>query len=438
MNALQFDIDWLEKIIIYQLELGDERLIEFIESSGKQMPELHSMNDYYSSLINDLSLTNIERALLILCVAVYFKPEIFKPLIDVVKEKRKFSESVGGVLAGNNSAFIPTGETAIFLFTNGTLDQRLKILPLISPSHKLFTSGLLQFIPGEESFLPFTFSKLQISQDTYDLITTGRPNQPSFSMSFPATKVETLLDWDDLVLSDVTLNSLKDLEYWLKFESELFKNNSISKKIKKGYKVIFYGPSGTGKSLVAGLIGKKYDYDVYRVDVSQLSSKYIGETEKNIANLFNQAKNKKWILFFDEGESLFSKRSNSGSNNEKYSNQQVGFLLQMIEDFPGVLILATNLKGNMDDAFLRRFQKMIYFEAPDTEYRKVLWEKAFENTMPISEDIDFSAIAKSFDLVGGQIVNVVKQVLLRTKGQKQVEISKNILLHYIHEEKNKK
>ncbi len=438
MNTLKADIEWLEKIILYQLEIADEKLIEFVEKEGKLMPNIDSSLDNYSNLVAKLDLVNIERAILILCVAVYFKPEVFKPIIDVIKEKRKFFESVGGVLAGNNNAFIPTGETAIFLFTNGNLEQRLKILPVISPSHKLFTSGVLQFIFGEENFLPFTFSKLQISQDTYDLITTGKPNQPSFSTAFPASKVDVQLDWKDVVLSDVTLNALKDLEYWLKFETELFNNNSISYKIKKGYKVIFYGPSGTGKTLVAGLIGKKYGYDVYRIDASQLSSKYIGETEKNIANLFNQAKNKSWILFFDEGETLFSKRSNSGSNNEKYSNQQVGYLLQMIEDFPGVLILATNLKGNMDEAFIRRFQKMIYFEAPDVEYRKVLWEKAFENTMPISSDIDFNSIAKSFDLVGGQIVNVVKQALLRTKGNNLGEISKSILMDCINEEKNKK
>ena len=165
------------------------------------------------------------------------------------------------------------------------------------------------------------------------------------------------------------------------------------------------------------MIGKKYGKDVYRIDLSQISSKYIGETEKNLERLFKQARNKNWILFFDEGETLFGKRGNSGQSNERYANQQVGFLLQKIEDHPGVVILATNLKGNIDEAFLRRFQKMSYFEAPDADYRYELWQKAFDGTLPLADDVDLKQISKAHKLVGGQIVNIVKQSVLRVLGR---------------------
>jgi SpoVK/Ycf46/Vps4 family AAA+-type ATPase len=168
-----------------------------------------------------------------------------------------------------------------------------------------------------------------------------------------------------------------------------------------------------------------------------LSSKYIGETEKNIDNLFKQARNKNWILFFDEGESLFGKRSQSGQSNERYGNQQVGFLLQRMEDHPGVLILATNLKSSIDEAFLRRFQKMIYFEAPDNEYRFELWEKALEGTLPLASEIDLRQIAKEHKLVGGQIVNIVKQVILRELGAGSDQVELVTLIACIQEELKK-
>jgi SpoVK/Ycf46/Vps4 family AAA+-type ATPase len=185
------------------------------------------------------------------------------------------------------------------------------------------------------------------------------------------------------------------------------------------------------------LLGKKHGLDVYRIDLSQLSSKYIGETEKNIANLFKQARNKSWILFFDEGESLFGKRTSSGGNNEKYANQQVGFLLQMIEDHPGVVILATNLKSSIDEAFLRRFQKMIYFESPDDTQRLELWQKALNLDLLIDSDIDLKKIAKDYLVVGGQIVNIVKQASLRALGNNNGVISQKILLQCITEELKK-
>ena len=147
--------------------------------------------------------------------------------------------------------------------------------------------------------------------------------------------------------------------------------------------------------------------DVYRVDLSQVVSKFIGETEKNMANIFDQAENKNWILFFDEADALFGKRTATSDSKDRHANQEVAYLLQRVEDFAGVVILATNLKANMDIAFTRRFQSIIYFPAPNVEQRFQLWENSFRNVKK-DKDVDFSIVANDHKITGGSIINVLR------------------------------
>jgi SpoVK/Ycf46/Vps4 family AAA+-type ATPase len=186
----------------------------------------------------------------------------------------------------------------------------------------------------------------------------------------------------------------------------LMKEWGMERKIKPGYRGLFYGPPGTGKSLTACLLGKTFQLDVYRIDLSMVVSKYIGETEKNLAGVFDQAANKNWILFFDEADALFGKRTNTSSSNDRYANQEVAYLLQRIEDFPGLVILATNLKANIDEAFGRRFQSMIYFPVPGPEQRLRLWQQAFPSHVEFEEKLVLEEIAKKYEMAGGAIINV--------------------------------
>jgi SpoVK/Ycf46/Vps4 family AAA+-type ATPase len=435
-HSLNNDLKWLENIILYQLGQAGDELKNRIENQGEIQPPALISGEYYSDFVANLNLNGLERGVFLIAAAVFLKPDIFQPIIKAIKDKHPDNARFGGVLIRNQTGFIPTGETAIYILTNGDLNERLSVMDVITPEHRLFNNEYLEFVSDNENF-PITYQKIQLTRDTFDLLTAGVANKPDYSANFPANLVKVNLDWDDLVLSGDVLNQIKDLQYWLEFEEQLLSSESMRKKIKPGYKAVFYGPSGTGKTLVAGLLGKKHGLDVYRIDLSQLSSKYIGETEKNIANLFKQARNKSWILFFDEGESLFGKRTSSGGNNEKYANQQVGFLLQMIEDHPGVVILATNLKSSIDEAFLRRFQKMIYFESPDDTQRLELWQKALNLDLQIDSDIDLKKIAKDYLVVGGQIVNIVKQASLRALGNNNGVISQKILLQCITEELKK-
>jgi SpoVK/Ycf46/Vps4 family AAA+-type ATPase len=208
----------------------------------------------------------------------------------------------------------------------------------------------------------------------------------------------------------------------------------LENKIKPGYRTLFYGPPGTGKTLTATLLGKSTNREVYRVDLSMIVSKYIGETEKNLSKIFDVAQHKDWILFFDEADALFGKRTTASSSNDRHANQQTGYLLQRIEDFPGVIILASNLKENMDEAFSRRFQSMIHFTMPSPEERMLLWEKAFSGTCTLETDIDIEKIAEQYELSGGAIINVLRYCALTAIQKKGTVVSKNDLLEGIRRE----
>jgi SpoVK/Ycf46/Vps4 family AAA+-type ATPase len=187
----------------------------------------------------------------------------------------------------------------------------------------------------------------------------------------------------------------------------------MKKKIKPGYRCLFHGPSGTGKTLTATLLGKYTGKDVFRVDLSTVISKYIGETEKNLSNLFDKAASKDWILFFDEADALFGKRTNIRDAHDKYANQEVSYLLQRIENHPGLIILASNFKSNIDDSFIRRFHSVIYFPFPSVEERLLLWKKSLPSQLKLASSVDLGKVAAMYELSGANIINIVHYISLR-------------------------
>ena len=254
---------------------------------------------------------------------------------------------------------------------------------------------------------------LTVSRETIALLTAGQQLRPSLGEGFPASLVRTPMDWDDLVIDFPVLEEIMEMKAWIDNADRLMADPHLRKHIKPGYRALFYGPPGTGKTLTACLLGKSTGMDVYKVDLSMIVSKFIGETEKNLGRVFDMARNHRWILFFDEADALFGKRStNASSANDRSANQEVAYLLQRIEDFPGVIILATNLKDNMDEAFLRRFQTMIYLPAPNTSKRAQLWKQVFGESVPLSPQIDFDVLAEKYAISGGAIVNVLRYCVL--------------------------
>lgn len=218
---------------------------------------------------------------------------------------------------------------------------------------------------------------------------------------------------------------------WIKHQNKILIDWNLSKSVKGGYRALFYGSSGTGKTFSAGLIGKTTGKDVYKIDLSQVVSKWVGETEKNLAKIFDIAENKDWILFFDEADALFGKRTETKSAQDRYANQEVAYLLQRIENYSGTVILASNKKGNMDEAFERRFQSIINFPVPDRQQRLILWKQYFNGQLQVSEDINFKEIADKIEISGGNIINVLKYAVIKAAERDKKLIIKQDLVEGI-------
>jgi SpoVK/Ycf46/Vps4 family AAA+-type ATPase len=265
-------------------------------------------------------------------------------------------------------------------------------------------------------------------------ITTGARHKPDYSATFPAKRITTRLGWGDLVLAPEVRSEIDNIGLWLAKSGTLLQEWGLDKAVKPGYRCLFYGPPGTGKTLTATLMGVVGNADVYRIDLSMLVSKYIGETEKNLANVFDQAQDKNWILFFDEADALFGKRTQGSSSNDRHANQEISYLLQRIEDFPGIVILASNLRGNIDEAFARRFQSAIYFSMPDAEQRLLLWQRVFQDPARIGPDVKFDALADTYELSGGAIANVARYAAVQAARTGRATVSQHDLLMGITKE----
>jgi SpoVK/Ycf46/Vps4 family AAA+-type ATPase len=174
----------------------------------------------------------------------------------------------------------------------------------------------------------------------------------------------------------------------------------------KGINVLFAGQSGTGKTMAAEIIAADLGLELYKIDLSSMVSKYIGETEKNLDRVFSAAREANAILFFDEADALFGKRSEVKDAHDRYANIEVGYLLQKMEEYDGVVILATNLRKNMDEAFVRRLHVAIDFPFPEEEDRLRIWRKAYPAEAPLDADVDLAFLARQFKLAGGNIRNI--------------------------------
>ena len=175
----------------------------------------------------------------------------------------------------------------------------------------------------------------------------------------------------------------------------------------KGVIALFAGPPGTGKTMAAEVIAADLALDLYRIDLSAVVDKYIGETEKNLEKIFRQAQSSDAILFFDEADALFGKRSEVKDAHDRYANIETAYLLQRTEEYDGLVILASNLKKNMDEAFMRRLHFAVDFPEPDEAERLSIWQRAFPAEAPRDEDLDLKSLARNLKVTGGNIRNIV-------------------------------
>lgn len=380
-----------------------------------------------------------EKVGITLCLAPVVQPDLLENII-----KQEFGSDgefplFGGVRGMQHRGILPTGETLMYFCCGSDPSKRIDFIQNI-PVYLSNQASLLSIEPclsGE----PFLSGRLVFSNLFRKKFQNLRlVYEQRFSNLMLGSFLSTKLKFTDLVLTENIVNSIEEIKHWQVYNDKPENREAVfSKRIKPGLKILFYGKPGTGKSQTAAILGNELNLQVYRIDLSQVVSKYIGETEKNLSKVFDVAEYKNWILFFDEGDALFGKRTSLNSSNDRYANQEVAYLLQRIEDFAGIVILSTNLKDNIDPAFLRRFHIITEFALPDKLQRRQIWEKLLseiKNCIVQVKNEEYDEISKT-ELSGGAITNVLNYSLLKANFHKKpikMEILKEGIVRELRKE----
>jgi adenylate kinase family enzyme len=418
LAAIERDLTWLQgycDMAMRDILSDDQKKNKFPAGEKSWYKQLKKApkpdtNYPYDQFLKTYNLHMAERIAVLTAIAPYFSPSVLKSLSMKDPATQTPFPEVGGTTKNGKNEFIPTIDTIRFLLTGNQIKNIYYADHFLKRESRLVGQNIVNIVsPNGET----AWNKCIVKpSDEFLALIRGEKYEPSYSSQFPASRITTPLDWEDLILPYDTYQELKEVSIWLNHKEEILKHPQLNRIIKPGFRTLFYGPPGTGKTLTASLLGKTTGLDVYRIDLSMVVSKWVGETEKNLKRIFDQAENKNWILFFDEADSLFGKRTQTKSSNDRYANQEVAYLLQRIEDFPGLVVLATNLKDNIDEAFSRRFQSMVYFPIPDTETRYTLWQRSLPSDFSLDEDIDLYQVADEHEISGGIIVNVVRYCVL--------------------------
>ena len=399
------------------------------------VPAIKIVHD--NSILNDFIIKNKlsveDYVTLLIALVPHIQPSFFENIIqEFLPQGGDFAE-FGAVKATNQRTILPTGETVLFILAGNDMQRRLQMQQLFSADHFFYRQNIL-WLEHVKDGEPLMSGKLLLTTEWVDKFLFNKETAPKFSPSFPAKKLTSQMTWDDLILTPQTKDEIDHIKIWLSHSEDLLKDKNLSRKIKPGYRALFYGPPGTGKTLTVSLLGNEFNKEVYRVDLSQVVSKYIGETEKNLEKVFSKAENKDWILFFDEADALFGKRTNVSNSHDRFANQEVSYLLQRVEDFPGLLILASNFKSNLDKAFTRRFHAMVHFPMPNANERLMIWQKSLPQNLQMSSDINLNAIAQNYELSGAAILNIMQFASLKALHSKEDIVYNAYLLTGIRRE----
>lgn len=237
----------------------------------------------------------------------------------------------------------------------------------------------------------------------------GCNNQMSSELTQKATRVKANFGFEDIVMNRDQRETLEHAIDQMNFRKQVYDNWNYTKKYPygRGLSILLFGAPGTGKSMCAQVIAHELNLELYRVDLSKVIDKYVGETEKSISMIFREAKKCNVVLFFDECDTLFAKRSDDGGSNQASNNNKTALLLQEVEAYDGVSVLATNYKHNIDPAFFRRMKYIVEFQFPDADTREMLWRTTIPKGTPLGEDVDIRFLAEKFEFVGGNIKNCI-------------------------------
>lgn len=433
ITFIEQELEWFSKVL-------DTRMQRYFEDREFDLseippPDIPMEAGTYKELVLAHGMSPEERIILIMALVPHLNPQLFDRFYIQNKSiSRNFSE-FGGQDSTQHRGFIPTGETVCFVLAGKDLRKRVRLLNIFKDDHFFRKDNILSLSHNGVAET-FWSGKLSISDECLSIITTGEAFEPTYSSSFPATKITTHQTMDDLVLSPQVLDEVQHIRTWMSYQQEIRASETLSRRLRKGYRALFFGPPGTGKTLTVSILGNTHGRSVYRIDLSQVVSKYIGETEKNLSRIFDLAENKDWILFFDEAESLFSKRTDVSDSKDRFANQETSYLLQRVESFDGLIILATNLKPNIDRAFIRRFQSIVNFTLPQAREREVLWGNVL-SSFALGPDVDIPLLARNYEIAGGVINNAVQFAWIHSRRKQKDRIWQEDLVHGIVRELGK-
>lgn len=406
---------------------------------NEKVPDF-SFVDNFDQLSGVSTLGKKERMVLLLALVPHLQPYFYELALLKSFPDGDIPVEFGGLRNNMHHGLIPTLDTALLLVAGSSPELRRKMLSNVFSEKSAFAEyGILtlgELPAGEpEGSRPLIIAPHALHYFLYEeyiepVISEPEPNPgqcvcqcatptppptptDELPADFPAQEITPLYNWDKLVLAPNTLALVEDVRNWVKNRSALNTSWGMGELFKPGYRVLFYGPSGTGKTMTALLLGGDTNERVYRVDLSMVMSKYIGETEKNLGKLFDKIQGTNKVLFFDEADALFGKRTETRDAHDRFANQEVAYLLQRIEEYDGLVILASNLKGNLDTAFSRRFQAMIPFPMPTAVERRKLWTNIKDAYPERFGELLTDPLANRYELSGASIVNVVQFAALR-------------------------
>lgn len=401
-------IDWFNRMLTVAIQLYFRQGCEYASIEEVRPPA----DGWLEDMTGRQEITFSERSAIMLALMPHICPQALDIFFVQNKDFDRPYTEFGGWKGLSHGGFLPTGETASFIIAGEDMEKKKTVIRMFQQDHWLYTQNILR-LEGAGEGEPFLSGQLRPSEEFLSHVLLDKEYKPDYTIGFPAKLITTPLEWKDMILDYNTQDALEEINTWIEHQQTILESWGLKRILKPGYRALFYGPPGTGKTLAATLLGKKNHMDVYRVDLSMIVSKYIGETEKNLAKVFDMAENRNWILFFDEADALFGKRTSANTSNDRHANQEVAYLLQRIEDFPGTIILATNLRSNIDEAFSRRFQSVIYFPMPTEELRHELWKNMLPPTWLEEQNDELVTLAAETELSGGSITNVIRRCALQ-------------------------
>lgn len=443
-EMLQAYASWCDAVIQARLHLYFDQDCPVSSIYEVEPPKVERHQGALAQFVRDNQIDFCSQLLLALALMPVVRPQVLDILLMRNDNIERPYTEFGGI--DYQDMTVATGETLAFLLGGNGIPERMTVLSLMTaliageaqslPSHQAAVIATLDEVP-ERLANPLK-APLMLSPDSIARFTTGEAYHHQKGQGFPAQLVSNPSAIDSVILPSSVSKQLDDIAAWAQYGNILREEWGMANHVRPGYRVLFYGPSGTGKTMTAGALGNVLGRDVYKVDLSMVHSKYIGETERNLERVFSLAEQNGWILFFDEADAVFGKRTQTSNANDQFANQNVSYLLQRIECFDGLIILASNYKDNLDEAFYRRFESIVHFANPGPEERLLLWQRAFPKNLQLEGSIQWQDIAMNFPLSGAAINNVARLVALKALSEQRMSITHQELLAAIHREQGSK